>query len=112
MIVRMTGSDWKGRRMAIAPAVASAPSVPCPSEAPVMRVMRAWSHSAFFANATSTALLSPERVNPLAPTTMPSWMNAAAWWAGITLFARVVCLILDVSFMAIAFEVDGFRPGP
>jgi hypothetical protein len=57
-------------------------------------------------------LLSPERVNPLAPTTMPSWMNAAAWWAGITLFARVVCLILDVSFMAIAFEVDGFRPGP
>ena len=56
-----------------------------PKDAPVIKVILSGSALARFTNAKGTALASPARVKPLIPTVIPSWINAAACSAFMTL---------------------------
>ena len=78
ILPRKTGSTWNGMRRASTPASAIRPSLPLPSEAPVIRVRLKGSCRARSASARGRALASPARVNPLMPTRMPLWNNLAA----------------------------------
>jgi len=77
-------SDIKGSRLAMTPASVSGESQSSPVEAPVISVILNGSSLARSASALGIALTSPARVNPLIPTTIPSWMNEAASSAFIT----------------------------
>ena len=78
ILPRKTGSTWNGMRRASTPASAIRPSLPLPSEAPVIRVRLKGSCRARSASARGRALASPARVKPLMPTRMPLWNNLAA----------------------------------